>query len=77
MDVCDGANANVGQVYEYVRPSQEFLLLKPLVTRLMSSTLICSGKEALITSFFTSSAKTVNKIQSICKFHKLKKNWCI
>lgn len=55
-----GANAKVGHVYEYVRPSQEFLLLKPLVTLRISSTLICSGKALLITSLLTSSAKKQN-----------------
>lgn len=57
-----GAKANVGQVYEYVRPSQEFLLLKPLVTLLISRTLICSGKAVLITCLSTSSAEMVSKI---------------
>jgi len=57
-----GAKAKVGQVYEYVRPSQEFLLLKPLVTLLMSRTLICSGKALLITCLSTSSAEIVSKI---------------
>lgn len=56
------ANAKVGHVYEYVRPSQEFLLLNPLVTLLISNTLICSGKDVLITSLLTSSAKTFNDI---------------
>jgi len=68
MVVSDGANAKVGHVYEYVRPSQEFLLLKPLVTLLISSTLICSGKVALITSLSTSSAKIAKKLIAIDKF---------
>lgn len=58
-----GAKAKVGHVYEYVRPSQEFLLLKPLVVLLISRTLICSGKAELITSLSTSSAEMIRKIQ--------------
>jgi len=57
IEASGGAKAKVGHVYEYVRPSQEFLLLKPFVTLLISSTLICSGNAELITSLLTSSAK--------------------
>lgn len=64
MVASGGANANVGHVYEYVLPSQEFLLLKLLVTLLISRTLICSGNAELITSLSTSSAKIFNKISN-------------